>query len=101
MSRASYPPEKRAAHGYIFVKQQFCIIRLFLLLFDIPCGTLNLALPVTVSPKHSLGMSEGLLPSIQEGGLSMVTYPDLIQIGILIVGICNLVLQIYQMGKKK
>lgn len=31
-----------------------------------------------------------LPPDIQKGGLTMVTYPDLIQIGILIVGIIGL-----------
>jgi len=33
-------------------------------------------------------------PALQKGGLPMVTYSDLIQVGILIVGICSLVVQI-------
>lgn len=39
-----------------------------------------------------------LSPDLWKGGLPMVTYTDLIQIGILIVGICNLIIQI---SKKK
>lgn len=36
-----------------------------------------------------------------KGGLTMVTYPDLIQIGILIVALVNLIFQIVQIYKKK
>ena len=31
----------------------------------------------------------------------MVTYSDLIQVGILIVGICSLIVQIIRLNKKK
>ena len=39
------------------------------------------------------------LRSIQKGGLTMVTYSDLIQIGILVVAILSLIVQINQAKK--
>ena len=42
-----------------------------------------------------------LSPDLTKGGLPMVTYSDLIQIGILIVGICSLIIQIIQISKMK
>ena len=45
-----------------------------------------------VSPKHSAKNAEGL--ALRKGGLLMVTYSDLIQVGILIVGICSLFIQV-------
>lgn len=42
-----------------------------------------------------------VLRSPRRGGLPMVTYSDLIQVGILIVGICSLIVQIIRICKKK
>lgn len=53
---------------------------------------------MAVSPKHILNrMSEGVL-ALRKEGCRMVTYADLFQFCILIVGICGL---IYQICKKK
>ena len=42
-----------------------------------------------------------LSSDLTRGGLPMVTYSDLIQVGILIVGICSLIVQIIRLYKKK
>lgn len=68
----------------------------FLLLFVGDCDILMVALPdQAVGPLRTGG---SFLPSdLKRGGLPMmVTYSDLIQIGILIVGICGLFIQVYK-----
>lgn len=45
-------------------------------------------------PAHVRGRF--LPPDLRKGGLTMVTYADLIQIGILIVGIISLFIQAYK-----
>jgi len=48
-------------------------------------------------------LAEGscLSSDLARGGRPMVTYSDLIQVGILIVGICGLIVQIIRLNKKK
>ncbi len=59
----------------------------------------------TIEPKAALPLLNyygGIPPPDErkEGGAMYVTYQDLIQIGILIVALANLIYQIYK-GKKK
>lgn len=54
------------------------------------------------SPRVFIDGGQLLVPrSFREGGCPMVTYTDLIQIGILLVGVCNLIVQIIRISKKK
>ena len=54
------------------------------------------------SPRVLLTGGSFLSPDLfREGGCPMVTYTDLIQIGILLVGVCNLIVQIIRISKKK
>ena len=52
-------------------------------------------------PRVSLTEGSFLSSDLTRGGLPMVTYSDLIQVGILIVGICSLIVQNIRLYKKK
>ena len=65
------------------------------LIFGKSYGTLYLALPGTVSGWPLFTGAASLSPdSFERGGCPMVTYSDLIQIGILVVGIIGLFLMV-------
>jgi hypothetical protein len=74
-----------------------------LLLFVVSCDILSEGKNISFSAASNGGrlalLTGGsfLPPNLLKGGLPMmVTYSDLIQIGILIVGICGLFLQVYK-----
>ena len=64
------------------------------LIYPAPYDILPMVLPVTVGGWPSLRGQLLLPPDLRKGGCPMVTYSDLIQLGILIVGIIGLFVQI-------
>lgn len=66
------------------------LIIILSLLFVNSCAMLSMVLPVTVGGQPPIIGGSFCAPAFQRGGVRMVTYSDLIQIGILIVGIIGI-----------